>query len=117
MGGAQPGSPSAEVPPRSATVTVEQVSAMPPGSRAVVRGLYLGWRGPCRGAPPTRSAWQLADSNQPSAACLYVDGPSPPGLDPAGPGGAPTWVRVDAELIVAGPDRFLASRSAEREAP
>jgi hypothetical protein len=97
-------------------VTVAQASAMAPGSKATVRGLYFGWRGPCHGAPPTRSAWQLADSDQKGAACLYVDGPFPPGLDPAGRG-APTWVRVDGELITAGPDRFLASHKAERELP
>ena len=100
----------------SAAVTVAQASAMAPGSKAMVRGLYLGWRGPCQGAPPTRSAWQLADSDQKGAACLYVDGPFPPGLDPAGRG-APTWVRVDGELITSGPNHFLASHKAEKEVP
>ena len=112
-GAAGPVDPSKGMP---AAVTVAQASAMAPGSKAMVRGLYLGWRGPCQGAPPTRSAWQLADSDQKGAACLYVDGPFPPGLDPAGRG-APTWVRVDGELITSGPNHFLASHKAEKEAP
>ena len=61
----------------SGTVSVAQMTGMSPGSKATVRGLYLGWRGPCQGAPPTRSAWQLADNDQKGAACLYVDGPAP----------------------------------------
>ena len=108
-----PADPSKGMP---AAVSVAQASALAPGSKAMVRGLYLGWRGPCQGAPPTRSAWQLADSDQKGAACLYVDGPFPPGLDPAGRG-APTWVRVDGELITSGPNHFLASHKAEKEAP
>ena len=102
--------------PTSNTVTVAQAGTMGPGSKATVRGLFLGWRGPCQGDPPTRSAWQLADADQKGAACLYVDGPVPPGLDPAGRG-APTWVRVDAELVAAGPNRFLTAQKAEKEAP
>lgn len=100
----------------SNAVTVAQAGTMGPGSKATVRGLFLGWRGPCQGDPPTRSAWQLADADQKGAACLYVDGPVPPGLDPAGRG-APTWVRVDAELVAAGPNHFLTAQKAEKEAP
>jgi hypothetical protein len=90
---------------------------MTPGSKATVRGLYFGWRGPCAAVPPTRSAWQLADADQKGAPCLYVDGPVPPGLDPAGRG-APTWVRVlDAQLVTSGPAMFLTAQHAEKETP
>ena len=98
------------------TVSVAQISAMSPGSKATVRGLYLGWRGPCQSAPPTRSAWQLADNDQKGAACLYVDGPAPAGVDPAGRG-APVWVRVDAQLVTAGPSTFLTAQHADKETP
>ena len=98
------------------TVTVAQASAMPAGSKATVRGLYFGWRGPCAGVPPTRSAWMIADADQKGAPCLYVDGPAPSGLDPAGRG-APTWVHVDAQLVTSGPSTFLAARHAEKETP
>ena len=98
------------------TVSVAQISAMPAGSKATVRGLYLGWRGPCQGPPPTRSAWQLADNDQKGAACLYVDGPPPAGVDLAGRG-APVWVRVDAELVAAGPSMYLTAQHADRETP
>jgi hypothetical protein len=98
------------------TVTVDQALKTAGGAHAVVRGVYLGWAGPCRSQPPTRSAWQLADGTDPSAACIYVDGPSPAGLAPAGPPPTPPgWVRGDAEIVAAGPDKFLASRMAERE--
>ena len=90
---------------------------MATGSRATVRGLFLGWHGPCQGVPPTRSAWQLADGDQKGAACLYVDGPVPAGLDAAAKAAASTWVRVDAELIASGPSKFLASKGAQKEAP
>src|SRR5262249_35191390 len=110
--------PSAAAAPSTAvaTVTVAQAQALAAGSKALVRGLYLGWKGPCMDTPPTRSAWQLADSDQKGAPCLYVDGPGPPGLAPAG-GGAPTWVRVDGEVVTAGPSRFIASHKAEKETP
>jgi hypothetical protein len=98
------------------TVSVAQITAMPPGSKATVRGMYLGWRGPCQGTPPTRSAWQLADNDQKGAACLYVDGPAPAGVDPAGHG-APVWVRVDAQLVTAGPSSFLTAQHADKETP
>ncbi len=113
-----PGSAGAPDPTRelaAGTVSVAQMSAMAPGSKATVRGLFLGWRGPCQGAPPTRSAWQLADADQKGAACVYVDGPNPPGLDATGRG-APVWVRVDGQLV-AGPPPFLTSQHAEKETP
>jgi hypothetical protein len=96
------------------TSTVAQIVAMTTGTKATVRGLFLGWHGPCQGTPPTRSAWQIADGDQKGAACLYVDGPPPPGLDPASRG-APAWVRLDAELVAAGPSRFLTGKNAKRE--
>ena len=125
-GNETPTAPSTGAPPASGgtgptravagAVTVAQASAMPAGSKATVRGLFFGWRGPCAGVPPTRSAWMLADADQKGAPCLYVDGPAPPGLDPSGKG-PPTWVRVDAQLVTAGPSTFLVAQHAEREAP
>jgi hypothetical protein len=94
---------------------VQQMAGMAPGSQAVVRGLFLGWRGPCQGQAPTRSAWMLADADQPGAPCLYVDGPNPPGADPAARGGPPVWVRVDGRLDADGTDRYLSARKVERE--
>jgi translation initiation factor IF-2 len=112
--GPTPGpAPAASAAQPPGTVTVAQMAGMMPGSQATVRGLYLGWRGPCAGSPPTRSAWQLADSDQPGAACLFVDGPTPSGTNPAE--GQPIWVRVDGRLDAAGPDRYLSARRVERE--
>jgi hypothetical protein len=82
-----------------------------------VRGLFLGWNGPCRTEPPTRSAWQIADGTAPDAPCLYVEGPMPPGVSPGGPSGPPVWIRVEAELRAAGPDRWLVGQGPVRESP
>lgn len=98
------------------TVSVAQITAMPSGSKATVRGMYLGWHGPCQGTPPTRSAWQLADNDAQGSACVYVDGPAPAGVSPAGPG-APVWVRVDAELVTGGAAPYLTAQHAEKETP
>jgi len=49
-----------------------------------VKGVFHGWRGPCRNGPPvSRSDWMIADSS----GCLYIHGPVPPGPDPAKPSG------------------------------
>ncbi|PIP38852.1 MAG: hypothetical protein COX19_10375 [Desulfobacterales bacterium CG23_combo_of_CG06-09_8_20_14_all_51_8] len=49
-----------------------------------VTGVFHGWRGPCLYGPPvSRSDWMIADES----GCLYVNGPVPPGLDPAKPSG------------------------------
>jgi hypothetical protein len=101
----------------SGPLTVAAISGMVPGSHGSVRGVFLGWNGPCRIEPPTRSAWQLADGTSTDAACLYVDGPMPPGVSPGAPSGQPIWVRVDAELQGAGPDRWLVARNVTRETP
>jgi hypothetical protein len=97
-------------------VSVQQAIAMTAGSKATVRGLFMGWRGPCQTQPPTRSAWQLADSDQKGAACVYVDGPPPHGLDPTGRG-TPTWVRVDGALVGSGATAYLTAQHAEKETP
>ncbi|MEW6077718.1 MAG: hypothetical protein AB1724_07905 [Thermodesulfobacteriota bacterium] len=79
-------------PPRPADVKTEDQGVGPGmilqdpsryGSGAVtVRGVFLGWRGPCRGGPPvSRSDWMIGDTS----GCLYVSGPIPPGLNPARP--------------------------------
>lgn len=76
----------------TSALTVTQVLSQQPGSAVRVSGLYFGWKGPCRGQPPTRSAWQLVESTDPAAACIYVDGPSVPGISPNAP--APNVVVV-----------------------
>ncbi|HEX3594184.1 MAG TPA: hypothetical protein VHU80_03755 [Polyangiaceae bacterium] len=118
-GVAASGSSNAPDPTRelaAGTVSVQQAIAMSAGSAATVRGLFLGWRGPCQTQPPTRSAWQLADSDQKGAACVYVDGPPPTGLDATGRG-TPTWVRVQGTLTGAGTSAFLKAQHAEKETP
>ncbi len=119
MPGPTPGPPpSAASAPTSGpagTVSVQQMQGMMPGSHAVVRGVFFGWRGPCRGRPPTRSAWQIADGDQPGAPCLYVDGPMPPGANAAAQPPPDVWVRVDGTLQASGPDRFVAAQHVERE--
>lgn len=54
-------------------------------SRTVtITGTFQGWRGACRSGPPvSRSDWMIADAS----GCIYVHGPVPSGLDPAGPDG------------------------------
>jgi hypothetical protein len=112
-----PSAPAKPVAAPSGPLTVAAISGMALGTHGSVRGVFLGWAGPCRIEPPTRSAWQLADGTARDAACLYVDGPMPPGVSPGAPPGHPVWVRVDAELQGAGPDRWLVARDVTRESP
>jgi hypothetical protein len=64
----------------TSVTTVTQALGQAPGAEVEVTGLYFGWKGPCRGQPPTRSAWQLVESAEPAAPCIYVDGPNIPGV-------------------------------------
>jgi len=88
---AAPSGPSPSVP------SVAGLASMPAGSSVDVTAKFLGWKGPCRGTPPTRSAWQLADDSAPGSACVYVDGPMPSGLNPMGDSGMSVRVRGTLE--------------------
>ncbi|MEB2313650.1 MAG: hypothetical protein OZ928_17535 [Polyangiaceae bacterium] len=115
--GAPLGAPPASAPPpsgASGALTVSAAAGLAPGARALVQGYFFGWRGPCRATPPSRSAWQLAESEAPGAACLYVDGPIPPGANAASPGPPYFPVRVEGTLQAAGADRFIAAGRVER---
>ncbi|MBN1606466.1 MAG: hypothetical protein JW940_07520 [Polyangiaceae bacterium] len=98
--------PSAAQPPATAPAaggpspsasSVAGLASLPVGSSVDVTAKFFGWKGPCRGAPPTRSAWQLADDAAPGSACVYVDGPMPAGLNPAGDRGMSVRVRGTLE--------------------
>lgn len=78
---ARPGVSEADM----SAVTVAEALKAKPNAELVVKGAYLGWSGPCSGAPPTRSAWQLADASGQGSACIYVDGPQPEGARPNAP--------------------------------
>lgn len=90
----------------SAPVKVSQTLNLAPGSNVDVSGLYFGWKGPCKGQPPTRSAWQLVESNEPFAPCIYVDGPVVKGGSPNAPA-ANVWLRVQGVLKQEGDVRFI----------
>ncbi|HVU02845.1 MAG TPA: hypothetical protein VHE30_13890 [Polyangiaceae bacterium] len=111
------GPATSSTPAPSGTLTVAAISAMGPGARGSVRGVFLGWNGSCRDEPPTRSAWMLGDGPGKDAPCVYVDGPMPPGVSPGAPPPEPVWVRIDAEVRSAGPARFLVGTNVTREAP
>lgn len=96
--------------------TVAAVLSTAPDADVVVSGLYLGWEGPCTGSPPTRSAWQLADSETAAAGCVYVDGPLMQSLAQKAMIGKPVRVRVHGTVrqLDAG-TRYLESRQVERQ--
>lgn len=124
---ARPASPAPQAtqpPSTPAPSLTGQVGAAPPGTGSVaglaslsegspvdITAQFFGWKGPCRDEPPTRSAWQLADQGTDGAACIYVDGPMPPGLGPAGGGGTP--VRVRGTLVTYDGIRHVKAQSAE----
>jgi hypothetical protein len=97
----------------SAPISVSQALQLAPGSAVQVKGIYLGWTGPCAGRPPTRSAWQLADSSDPSAPCLYVDGPAVRNVQPNAPP-ANLAVLVRGKLVVDGVLRYVKADSVEQ---
>jgi hypothetical protein len=92
---------------------VSQISTATAGTTVTVTGLYLGWKGPCVGDAPTRSAWQLAEANSPGAACIYVDGPMLNGVAPEAVG-AGVSVRVSGTVRVDGATRYLEAKGVER---
>jgi hypothetical protein len=97
-----------------ASISVSDALRMAPDSVVQVKGLYLGWNGPCMGRPPTRSAWQLTDSDAPGAACIYVDGPALPGVQPNAP--PPNLVvLVHGRLVVDGALLYVRAEHVERQ--
>jgi len=93
--------------------TVAEVASAGTGAALLVTGLYLGWKGPCVGEPPTRSAWQLAQDVTPGSPCVYVDGALLSGVPPEAAQGN-IRVRVQGILRVDGNLRFIEARSVER---
>lgn len=85
------------------------------GSEVTLSGLYLGWSGPCKGQPPSRSAWQIADEAAAGAPCLYVDGSSPRGVSPLSNTGSPRKVKVRGVVKEAGGIRYLLGHEAVLE--
>jgi hypothetical protein len=87
------------------------LASMPAGTSVDVTAKFFGWKGPCSGEPPTRSAWQLADDAAPGSGCVYVDGPMPGGLNPAGDRGMS--VRVRGTLQTFGSTVSIRAQSSE----
>ena len=85
------------------------------GAAVSVTARFFGWKGPCQTDPPSRSAWQLADSADSGAPCIYVDGPMPPGFSPAGNGGS--FVQVRGVIRNYDGLRYLQGQSARPSAP
>jgi hypothetical protein len=98
----------------AATLTVSQALTQPEGNSLRVTGLYYGWKGPCQGKPPTRSAWQLVESNTPGAACVYVDGVDPRDVSPNAPP-ANVYVVVQGAMQLDGQTRYLQAQRVDRQ--
>jgi hypothetical protein len=95
-------------------LSVSEALKQPADSAIHVKGLYLGWNGPCTGKPPTRSAWQLADSDAANAACVYVDGPAVPDVLPNAP--PPNLMLiVRGKLVVDGSLRYVKADSVDKQ--
>lgn len=93
--------------------TVSQALGQANGNAIQVNGLYFGWSGPCAGKPPTRSAWQLVESNAPNAPCIYVDGPAVAGASPSSPP-ANLMVLVRGKVVVDGELKFIQADTVEK---
>jgi hypothetical protein len=69
------------------------------GATVSVKGRFKGWKGDCRGAPPvSRSDWMVDDGT----ACIYVNGPAPPGLQAMAPDDAPVTITGTVRVSPAG---------------
>jgi len=115
---AQPDVSEGDVTARApvSAITVAEARKTKPNAQLVVKGTYLGWRGPCTGVPPTRSAWQLADSSDQGSACVYVDGPQPEGAQPNDP---PASLRVTVRGVRRDYDSlpYIQATSVQRDQP
>ena len=94
---------------------VAALAAAAPGSPVDVVALYLGWKGPCMGSPPTRSAWMLADAEQKGAPCLYVDGPDVAGASPNAALGKNIRAHVVGILREDGGRKYIEAQRVERQ--
>lgn len=110
--GTEPAAPGAA---GGSSGTVAQALVAAAGSRVAVRALYLGWSGPCRKSPPSRSAWQLADAEAVGAPCMYVVGPMVQGVSPSNALGKNVWVRAEGVVTGEGDARYLQADRVERE--
>lgn len=86
-------------------IGVADVAAAVVGAPVTVSGVFMGFSGACLGDAPSRSAWHLAASKDPQAACVYVDAPFPAGLSPAVHVGTPTT--ITATVVTLGATRYL----------
>ncbi len=93
--------------------SVAEIANAGAGAALSVTGLYLGWKGPCVGEPPTRSAWQLASDPAPGSPCVYVDGALLPGVPPEA-AEANVRVRVQGILRIDGSARYIEAKSIVR---
>lgn len=105
--------PPTKLAPDAPATTVSQVLGQANASVVQVNGLYFGWNGPCVGKPPTRSAWQLVESNAPNAPCIYVDGPAPSGASPNAPA-ANLLVLVRGKVVVDGDLKYIQADTVEK---
>jgi hypothetical protein len=97
-----------------AALSVSQVLQQPADSAVQSSGLYFGWNGPCKGKPPTRSAWQLVESNAADSPCIYVDGPAVPGVSPNAPD-ANVLVVVRGKYRVDGKTSYIQADTVEKK--
>lgn len=113
-----PPSSSSAIPEATPTapsvLSVSQVLQQPADSVVQSSGLYFGWNGPCKGKPPTRSAWQLVESNAVDAPCIYVDGPAVPGVAPNAPD-ANILVVVRGKYRVDGKASYIQADTVEKK--
>lgn len=112
--GAAPPGPVQQTQPSASSAASQGVAllhSIPLGTQVDVTAGFFGWRGPCQGVPPTRSAWQLADGPQAGAPCIFVDGPMPGGFGPTTDPGA--RVRIRGVVNQSDGVRFVAASSAE----
>jgi hypothetical protein len=93
---------------------VKSALSAAPGTQVTVVGLYLGWKGPCMGSAPTRSAWMLADAEGQGAPCVYVDGPAVPGVSPNAALGKNIRVRVVGVMRDDG-GKYIEAQKVERQ--
>lgn len=120
-----PPSEAAVVPesaaPESAAPTVDSaplaVAPLLNGKQAgelLVEGSFMGFQGPCSGAPPTRSAWHLVDAQGAPPACIYVAGPLAEGTRSMPAEGIGSRVRVRGTLRELDGVRYLEAREVSR---
>lgn len=84
---------------RISVMAIQMKSSEFSGKQVQLNGVFKGWRGTCKSAPPkSRSDWMFQDAT----GCIYVHGALPKGVQPMFPKDEPVSLKAVVRLTADG---------------